>query len=374
MLLSIFAGFALATTVGGCAKVAFEKMPAPDCQGSNVSCIRANGVDQFDYTIDAPRAAADILFVVDNSASMSPVQHEIANRFPSLLSSLDTLDYQIAITTTDISGSQNPPRSINQSGALQDGKLIGFSSGAKFLTRSTPNKESLFSSTIQRQETLTCENYLIYQCPQGGCPDYNNYCPSPDTRAIYAAGMSVDRSESGLFRPNVPLSIVIISNADERAMGGRIAGYNQLEQNDQPETLVAKVQQKFSSNKSLSVHSIIIRPGDQSCYDSQRSQGSLLFGWFGEIYAELSQLTNGIVGNICEPDYGLQLGEIGHSVVDQVASVDLPCRPVDDQIQIEMNPANNIQYQLLEPSYQKVQFERAVPAGTKIRLKFECSI
>lgn len=370
-LIALFVG-ALVASVIGCSKVAFEKIPETNCDNSGVSCLHVNGLDVYDYTIEAPRSAVDILFVVDNSASMSPVQHEIADKFPSFLNSIDSLDYQIAITTTDISDSSNGPRSINKSGALQDGKFIQFGSGSKILTRSSSNKQGLFSAAIQRQETLTCENYLTYQCPQGGCPDYNTYCPSPDTRGIYSAVMAVDRNEAGFFRMDVPLAVVIISNADERAMGGRISGYNQLVTNDLPETLIQNVKQKFSSRKNMTAHSLIIRPGDQACYDAQRSHGSLLFGWTGDYYAKLGQLTNGVVGNICAFDYGLELGNIGHSVVDQISNVDLPCRPANDEIQIDMTPDQGIAYQLLGPTYKKVQFNRDVPQGTKIRLRFKC--
>ena len=61
------------------------------------------GLNLYNYDVGACKA--DILFVVDNSGSMYEDQVELATRFPKFLEAINNLDYNIAITTTDVSSS-----------------------------------------------------------------------------------------------------------------------------------------------------------------------------------------------------------------------------------------------------------------------------
>ena len=120
----------------GCSEVSFRKDPIVECQGrGSGSCVTSQGVDSFDYSIRFQPGKVDVLFVNDNSASMSWEQARIADRFVNFVQQLDGtgIDYRIGMVTTDVSSSSNQPRAINQNGALQDGRLISFSSGMKFL-------------------------------------------------------------------------------------------------------------------------------------------------------------------------------------------------------------------------------------------------
>ncbi len=47
------------------------------------------------------QSEVDILFVVDNSGSMSEEQQGIGNKISGFLSRINNLDWQIAVTTTD---------------------------------------------------------------------------------------------------------------------------------------------------------------------------------------------------------------------------------------------------------------------------------
>ena len=50
---------------------------------------------------------------------------------------------------------------------------------------------------------------------------------------------------------------------------------------------------------------------------------------YGKSYESLSALTGGIIGSVCEANYGSQLSEMGKGVCDLTKSYSLECLPVD---------------------------------------------
>ncbi len=374
---AVWASCALSTA---CAPVKFSSVPVTQstsvtCASLGAGCVTSGNTQSYDYKVTIAPAAADILFVVDNSASMSAIQHNIGSRFSTFFSAIQSLDYHIAITTTDISGSGNAARAINQNGALQDGRLIAFGNGSQVLTSSAgSNTASYFQNAIQRNETFTCESYLsTHNCTQSNaCTDYSTYCPSEDTRGVVAATLAVQRNESSFLRDGVNLSVVIISNADERAAGGRISGYLQPASSDQPATLVAAVKSAFST-KPLTVDSIIIQPGDNACLQAQ-TFSTALFGWTGNFYQSLASLTGGVQGSVCASDYGSQMGQIAATITNQVSSVNLPCAPDNSKVDVVFTPTSSaVAFQLGGTNNQHVQFAQALPANTMVEVKFTCT-
>src|SRR4051812_4792872 len=101
----------------GCAQVNFEESQKDACKGFGQACIvEPNGSTNYDYTETVSKPKVDILFVDDNSKSMAPEQQKMSERFSTFIQSLAGVDWQIAITTTDI--------------AL-NGAFLNFSSGQK---------------------------------------------------------------------------------------------------------------------------------------------------------------------------------------------------------------------------------------------------
>jgi hypothetical protein len=394
-------GFLVASYWVACAPKKFEKdADANKCQNFNQVCVTSNGRDFFDYTVSSTGGLVDILFVDDNSGSMSFEQAHMAEKFSSFLSQLGarSVDYRIGIITTDVSsgattsitddGSSsslyNNARSINQNGALQDGNLIKFSNGASFLTPSTSDKETLFSQTIQRPETKQCEEFLEqYPRSQPPMDGIRANCPSGDERGIFAANLFFDKNPSSFIRPNAHLAIVILADEDVRSGLYSVtssADYK-LEPNDEPSTLVSKVRSAYSG-KTLSIHSIIVKPGDQSCLNIQSrqmgpayinpSQGVTLnqmFGSEGYKYAEATQLTNGILGDICANDYGSQLSNIGANIVDRISDISLACSSLSD-LQVTVAPPQAGTTWTVNGS--NIHFSQALNPGTQVKLKYSC--
>jgi hypothetical protein len=345
------------------------------CDANGENCIQRCQTEKI-----VGEGLVDILIVNDNSGSMSYEQRKMADRFPDFLSAMENLDYRIAMITTDVSsaysstpaGIKNLPGPYNGYGALQDGNLIEFSSGLKYISRSTPGKESLFRNTIQRSETLHCENSGYRECPSG------------DERGIFAANLVLDRTASQFMRPLAHLAVIILSDEDERGLSDsrsvqssddeRLRQMYPLENYDLPETFVSKVRQKFPE-KTFSVHSIIVKPGDTSCRIAQSSQGDFVRGVEGYSYARLSQLTGGVIGTICASDYGSQLREIGYALQGQVSSVAFLCRPLGDNFNVEFipQPSNNVR---VTADFAKLELKihDPLPPLTKVRLRYDCSM
>jgi hypothetical protein len=320
----------------------------------------------------------DILIVDDNSGSMSTEQSKMADRFSTFIQSLGSLNYRIAITTTDVSSnfSSTPANAVNpvrNNGVLQDGNLIQFSNGAKFIDRNTSNIESVFASAIKRQETLDCEQSGFKNCPSG------------DERGIFAANLVLERTASEFVRPTAHFAVIFLSDEDERGLSDSRSDQNDgdpilrqmypLENKDLPETFVSNFATRFP-DKTMSAHSIIVNPGDTACRDAQTGQGGNAWvrGVEGYSYAKLSELTGGQVGTICANDYGSQLQDIGYHLQNQVSSMPFQCQPINNQFNIVFTP-QPAQAIDVEADFNRMVLEikGQVPPLTRISLTYDCA-
>jgi hypothetical protein len=401
----------------GCNKVKFDKDISKDPYLVGLAnCTLKN--DRYFCTdnITASLGKVDILFVDDNSGSMSFEQQRMADKFTNFISVLDSknVDYRIGIITTDVSSASNPARAINQNGALQDGKLIAFPDGSAYLSKSvgsSKDRQNWFAQTIKRTETTTCENFIrANPNVMSGSASYNDNCPSNDERGILAANMTISNNPSSFIRPEAHLSIVVLSDEDVRSSNYFKSNSFMISDNDLPQKLVSNVSTKFPG-KTLSVHSFIVKPGplqavtlDQlnavlldlnhdpvgagysptkyfandsadasnpnSCLNQQGSQipGAGFGGSYGYFYAVLTRMTGGVEGNICDADYGSQLGNMGSSIADQVRETQLRCAEISD-LSVVMSPSNSITWTV---SGSTLTFSDTIPAGTQVSVSYSC--
>ena len=386
-----------------CAPKNFDKdTEANKCQNFGEVCTSAGGRDSFEYVKTVNGGLVDILFVDDNSGSMSFEQSNIANRFNSFLSGLDSrfVDYRIGIITTDVSSAAttatnddstgsalyNEARAINQNGALMDGNLVSIrnSSGASvgsFITSAMADREALFMKNIKRDETKQCEDFLKqYPNTQPPAAGLHANCPNGDERGIFAANLFVSKNPASFIRPNAHLAIVFLADEDERSgLYANSANFAyQLETNDQPQTLISKVRSSYA-DKGLSIHSIIVKPGDSSCLNKQSNQmgpygthgitKNAVLGSYGTKYAEATNLTGGILGDICANDYGSQLSNISANIVDRIADITLACSNPSDLVVTLAPPQTQITWAV---NGNRLEFSQTIPAGTQVRLKYSC--
>lgn len=374
----------LVGTIAGCSDVGFDSLPKISCgdvsPDQNTNCVGFDGIIRVSFTFGI--GDVDILFVDDNSGSMSVEQKKMAAAFPNFMNSVANLFYRISIITTDVSASPGnaTPRAANGMGKFQDGQFLEFTdtqknpSGLFVIDNDTPNVAELFRGTIERKESLDCD-----------ASGYNpTYCPSSDERGIYAANLAIKRGDSRFFRPGAHLAVVILSDEDERSAGGQ-SGYPILEADDLAESLVINTASKYPT-KSLSVHSIITN--DENCRAQQTQYSTTgvwpLKGFIGYQYMKLSSpssamlaignLVVGRTGTICTNDFGAQMGNIGAAIEDRTfdAPKQLACAPSPETIRIVTNPSgyeSQITYTI--DSQNKVHFSN-LPFGVKVTFSYDC--
>lgn len=371
--------------VTGCSQVGFRAESGGSCANTenaalNPTCKTQSQSRDYDYTVKT--GEVDLLFVDDDSGSMYVEQEKMANQFPGFLDSLAAFDYQIAIITTDVDG-YSPGK---------NGRFLEFSSGLTILKNHSRQRDAIhfeniakFQSTIKRSETLTC--------PSGP------QCPSGDERGIYALNQALQRSENRpFFRSGGHLAIVILSDEDTRSSGGGAPGSEinggpinsdyLAEALDLPETFAANTKRFLPADKSVSVHSIIIRPAvgsqpaDTACWSQQNNQGNGIKGFYGTQFAMLSfpsgflksisNLVDGTMGSICSSNYTQEMGNIANHIRSE--DIRLPCTPEPTTLRVDFTPAPSQQTTFDVDSSNRINFYPPLPAGTSVRLRFSCPL
>ncbi len=289
-------------------------------------------------TVTPASNALDLILVVDDSGSMKADQSKLAARMAGLLTDLDALniDYQVCLTTTDI--------------GYYKGSPIRWKGPETFIiNKATPNKNAVFINTIN---ALGAEY-------------------SSDEQGIKAVNlMTRDFRSSGCMRTDSTLTTIVISDENERSVGGNAAWsssqYQPLTPENYPDALIKLVKDTFGANKKFIWNSIIVKPGDVACEQAQDQQSSPSF--FGTLYAELSNKTGGHVGSICDNDYAQNLQYIKERAVNNMPGLTMECTPIDTPV-VTLMPAANT---MITITGNMIKFSPALSEGTKITATYTC--
>lgn len=355
----------------GCSPVKFS---LDDSKCKDSGCVVENGRYSFNYSISAGYGKVDILIVNDNSASMSFEQARLAPRFNNFISDLDNqrIDYRIAMTTTDITGSKG-------------GNLIYYKEGTPYITPGHQDRYTLFNQTIQRPETLACEKFIADWIRQNNGDRnsinstayqtaYPQNCPSGDERGVYAANMVVNNNPANFIRSDAHLAVIFLSDEDERSGLYQNQGYV-LDQMDQPSYLISNIKSKLGPDKynSLSLHAIVVK--DQSCLNQQNNQAldnysptiGLVTGSLGNLYLSFTNQGWGNAANICSNDYASQLGQIRSLITDRIKDIMLNCsNPSDLVVTVS---GSSVSYQ---QEGKILKFSQYLAPGTNVTLSYKC--
>jgi hypothetical protein len=351
-----------------------------NCQGSDQSCVTQNGRNNYNVTEVVAGGKLDLLVVVDNSASMSTEQKQLANRFNGFIQNLENkkVDYRLAVTTTDIASLDNSPRTINANGLLQDGKLIAFSGGAKYITNnfgSIVQKDAAFKAAIVRQETISCEQFILgwtgSKETQSYTSAYQVNCPSGDERGIFAAHLAIKNNSDAFVRPEADLAIIFLSDEDVRSQLYYYGNQNfLLADNDKANSLLNLVKSLYPQ-KYFSTHAIITK--DSTCLTQQNAQtGGAVSGSYGLEYANMAQLTSGVVGDICASDYNSQLLGIYNNITTQIVDrFSLKCaNPADLVVSLTNNSDPTISWVVNDSV---IKFNKKLPVGVQVSMQYSCN-
>jgi hypothetical protein len=359
-----------------CSDVGFQTVPSKTCvdfnEGGDQSC-RVNPEGNT-YTVKFTTGQVDLLFLNDNSRSMSPEQSRMADAISGIINNIANLDYRIAMITTDL--------------AKEDGRLLEFTdeagrrSGEKFLVKTSTNLLSKFRGTVQRKETVNCDNNTTP-------------CPSDDERGIYSVNRAMERNEGGWIRSGAHLAVIALADEDQRsgtyfdtdlgkweAVNAKF-GYA-LEDKDRPETLVTDFSRRYPG-KIMSFHSVIVPPGDSYCLNQQTvylpGNPFPLRGSYGNLYDILSraagngldrlgQIVDGSVASICNSTYYNDLNVMGSMIAANANrySVQMQCLPKTEDIKVTASQA--VDYSVDQAS-KKILFSN-LPFGVEITVSWVC--
>ena len=345
-----------------------ERRSDPPHRPSRPSVIR--------FSNTYPMGVVDIIFVIDNSRSMHVEQKNIADQFDQFLDSIRELDYRIALMTVDVSDSPN-----NRDRTYQDGHFIRFKNRRTYLStgdsRSQHEKNiKMFKEAVQRPESIEC----LEDGKEDECPD--------DERAICALNKSLDvSSQRDFFRKTAHLMVVILSDEDERSSEEyrkQQWDLNRLDYRlnacDDPRNFYSKVSQRIGLHTGISVHAIIIPPGDEDCLAEQSD--ALGQGYYGEIYEEFAKpsrrilrdypyITSGQVLSICDKSFGSQLGRLS-DYLHKPLPITLPCEPyrVQNVRLVDEGDSEDVRYEL-EGKNLKI-LEEQVSLSSRVKVTVLC--
>ena len=206
---------------------------------------------------------ADVLWVVDNSCSMSEEQARIADNAPYFIDNFiddDTLDWHMAFVTTDMYTSAG------------NGLMVPLATGGRYMTKDTPGVTPAFQAAILQ----------------------GNGGPAPE-RGLDASFLALNdpllsNQNSGFYREDAALHIIVIS--DQR-------DYSQdISTNEYIGWLLSL---KASNDIPVTFSAIV------------GVQGDTCPGWVepGVGYIETAQALDGIILSMCEDDWTPALEAIG---------------------------------------------------------------
>lgn len=304
-------------------------------------CTSGRKVTQVE-TVTPALNSVDVILIVDDSSSMKEDQTKLANRMAGLLSDLDALniDYQVCLTSTDI-------------GYYKGGPIKWQNLNTYIMKKNSPNKSTVFKNTI---DALGAEW-------------------SSDEQGIKALYLMIrDFKAAGCIRETATLTTILVSDENERSVGGNqswsTAQYKPLTFENYPDNLINFVKSTYNTanfKKPFIWNSIIVKPGDTVCEATQDAQSSPSF--FGTLYAELSNKTNGHIGSICDTDYANNLKYIKQKVVNSMPGLTMECIPIDTPV-VTFNQAVTTTITI---TGDQIKFSPALNEGVQVTVTYTCA-
>jgi hypothetical protein len=269
--------------------------------------------------------AVDILIVVDNSGSMSADQLKLGQKISSFLGYMAGVDWHLGIVTTDVS-----PNSVSANGAMID--FPG--TGSHILTQNTPDYLNKFLSTVVRSET-----------------------GSGDEQAMRAVQLAIEQrngANAGFFRDETDFVVIVLSDEDERSTGA--SGTTGTD-------VINTFKAAWGNTKRIDGYGIVIRPGDTACYNEQNPGGS-----YGTYVDGFAKKTRGVLGSICDADFGPTLATIGSRVRTLLTTFDLSQKPLPSSIRIKFTPSHATTWYL---NGQTLEINNPPKAGTIVDVSYQ---
>lgn len=270
----------------------------------------------------------DILWVVDNSGSMNPLQQNLVSNFGTFINNFQAkgFDYNMTFTTTDAYLSETNFDNNPKLAAIRDG-AGSTHSGYFFITPWIPNIVQNFVTNATQGAT-----------------------GSGDERAFQSMFDALSSPlNMGMLRPSAFFAIVILSDEDDFTDPNRPEGswqmpggipdhdYNNpnLPTVDSVVAQLDKLTSSTSANRRYNVSAITVM--DSTCQQSHLPSSPTTV--VGQRYMDLANQTGGIVGSICDASYANSLNFIQQRIVELTTQFALATAPDPASIVVTVNNA-----------------------------------
>ncbi|MBY0554106.1 hypothetical protein K2P97_06235 [bacterium] len=267
-------------------------LSACDKGGSQFSVLSESAQYQQQATFE-PRKL-DVLFVVDNSGSMSSSQTSLANNFPSFINYFKNrgYDFKIAVTTSDaFYGDQFVTSGCSLCNTQQARFRSGTTPRIYVIDTNTPNLESVFAQNVNVGTS-----------------------GSGDERAFSSFKAALNSSyNTGFHRSSAYLSVIIVSDEEDFSHDD----INLNESYSQP-TLHSVTSYKtfletFTSGKAITDFAVsTISILDATCRSALGSGRKI-----GTRYMQLADATGGSKNSLCS-NFDTVLNNISTHIADQI--------------------------------------------------------
>ena len=273
-------------------------------------------IDEF---VQSGGEKVDILFIVDNSGSMSEEQDNLDRNFTEFITQALEFqnDYHIGIITTDMdndtdSGQLRAPGVITRGPNIVDefGDTIRVGTNGSNLEKGLAAAYTALSQPLLYDTGILCTT--------------NSDCQAP-TLCIDSKCGGFNR---GFVREDASLELIFVSDEDDASSESPSFYANFF-----------KSIKGILNESRFHAHAIVgALDGDPSACDGANGEASP-----GDRYIEVAQSTNGQVHSICESDFGLALREIGREAFDLPIqfSLSYPAEATSISVEIDAQPQND---------------------------------
>lgn len=276
----------------------------------------------------------DVLWIVDTSSSMAKHQELLANQVPVFLEGLNAtgLDYQIGVTTMDMSSS----------GA--GGRLLAQTGTPKVLKKSTPNLANLLAGRLKAGES-----------------------GSPVERGREAMMAALNQSQAGLanegfLRPNSLLNVIFLTNEEDQSS----SSVNYVEALDAIKPVLPL------GDRSWISHFMGVMSSDSACQTAEWG-----FSSPGLRYMDLATASGGAKESICDADFKRALTNVRSRVLEVLTEFPLDRDPIVSTIRVFVDgveiPNSTVNGWSYRESANSIRFHgTAIPkAGSRIKVDFD---
>lgn len=316
------------------------------------------------HVVQSNQGKVDILLIVDNSSSMNADNVKLADRLNNFVTQLESasIDWQMCLATTTYATID----SYNYWGLSVSWGVTNNSGVAHYYS---PTENWI----LKRQSGANLPAIFRYTLENNVATGSAN---TNDERGIKAAYWHAHYKDyNKCYRPGAAYAQIYISDEDERSIGGRAADkyytdeLKTLEHDDTPSALVDKVKEKLGADVRFRANSIVVKTDDSACLTAQDAQGTKAH--YGRKYEELSKITGGGIGSICDTDYYNNLNFFNNVINDSLESMPLECNPVSNNVSVTITPTQSVQTSI---QGQSLIFNPSVKAGSTIVAKYKCSL